>query len=199
MRTIIVWFGFRKVLWLWGIFTHNWNLYIKTSNEIISKFIRNEFDLWPENEIQMPPIIDQFRVRKNREIKELKTYLNSVCIIMKWIHKKIPRRRRPFCNPVKFQTNFCRCLWEQVTLVFAFRSILKWEETLLIRVVIFYRAFSQWRHVRHIDEPKQWCFHMTSRRPYWCPKTMKRGPRWCSESTLWELNSFLCKRCLLLQ
>ena len=61
---MIVWFGFRKVLWLWGIFTHNWNLYIKTSIEIISKFIRNEFDSWPENEIQMPPIIDQFRVRK---------------------------------------------------------------------------------------------------------------------------------------
>ena len=34
---------------VWGIFTRNWNLYIKNSIEIISKFI--EFDLWPENEI----------------------------------------------------------------------------------------------------------------------------------------------------
>ena len=50
----------------------------------------------------MPPIIDQFRVRKNREIKELKTYLNSVCIITKYI-KKFHVEEDPFATLSSFR------------------------------------------------------------------------------------------------
>ena len=63
----------------------------------------------------------------------------------------------------------------------------------------FMERFHSDVNVRHIDAPKQWCFHVTSRQPYWCPKTMKRRPCWCFESILWELNSFLCRRFPLFQ
>ena len=58
------------------------------------------FDLLPSLTVSQPPLIVQFRIRRDRWIGALKTHIYGISLDLRSIYSQIPVRRRPVYNCV---------------------------------------------------------------------------------------------------